>query len=83
MFRFDQGRFYPPGNDGNCTEVGGEEGKGYNINVPWPNKDYGDADYLAVWKYILMPVARQFNPDIVLISAGFDSGKPQTDLIYT
>ncbi|XP_024395263.1 histone deacetylase 5 isoform X2 [Physcomitrium patens] len=75
VHRFDQGRFYPPGNDGNCTEVGGEEGKGYNINVPWPNKDYGDADYLAVWKYILMPVARQFNPDIVLISAGFDSAR--------
>lgn len=43
--------------------------------MPWPHGGFGDADYLAVWENILMPVAHEFNPDMVLISAGFDSGK--------
>jgi histone deacetylase 4/5 len=30
---------------------------------------------MAVWEHVLMPVAREFTPDVVLISAGFDSGK--------
>lgn len=73
-FRFDNGSFYPPGNDGNYDKVGGCGGEGYNINVPWPHRNFGDADYLAAWEHVLMPVAREFNPDMVLISAGFDSG---------
>lgn len=38
----------------------------------------GDADYLAAFRTIVMPIAREFSPDIVLVSAGFDaaSGHP-------
>lgn len=54
--------------------IGEGPGVGYNINVPWENGRCGDADYLAVWDHILIPVAKQFNPDIILISAGFDAG---------
>ncbi|KAI3765079.1 hypothetical protein L2E82_15103 [Cichorium intybus] len=49
------------------------EGEGYNINVLWENGKCGDADYIAVWDHILIPVAREFKPDIILISAGFDT----------
>lgn len=35
----------------------------------------GDADYLACFKYVLLPIARQFNPELVIVSAGFDCGK--------
>lgn len=33
----------------------------------------GDAEYIAAFRTIVMPIARYFNPDIVLVSAGFDA----------
>jgi histone deacetylase 4/5 len=73
--RFDDGSFYPAGDEGNYDHVGVGKGAGYNINIPWPHAQFGDADYLAVWEHVLMPVARKYNPDMVLISAGFDSAE--------
>ncbi|KAF2312857.1 hypothetical protein GH714_040910 [Hevea brasiliensis] len=49
-------------------------GAGYNINVPWEHGRCGDADYLAVWDQILIPVAKEFDPDMIIVSAGFDAG---------
>jgi acetoin utilization deacetylase AcuC-like enzyme len=46
----------------------------YNINVPLPAGS-GDADYVRVFKEKLEPAARDFSPDFVLISAGFDAHK--------
>jgi len=54
--------------------IGEDLGAGYNINVPWEHGKCGDADYIAVWDHVLLPVAEAYNPDIVLISAGFDAG---------
>jgi histone deacetylase 4/5 len=78
VHRFDKGSFYPPGDEGNYNHLGADRGAGYNINVPWPHGQFGDADYLAVWEHVLMPVAHEYNPDMVLISAGFDSGQCRT-----
>ncbi|CAK9231555.1 unnamed protein product [Sphagnum troendelagicum] len=75
VHRFDDGSFYPAGDEGNYDHVGVGKGAGYNINIPWPHGQFGDADYLAVWEHVLMPVARKYNPDMVLISAGFDSAE--------
>ena len=72
--RHEFGSFYPANNDGFYAMTGEGPGAGYNINVPWENGRCGDADYLAVWDHILIPVAKDFNPDIVIISAGFDAG---------
>ena len=69
--RYDGGSFYP--GTGRVTEVGSGAGVGYTINVPWPCGGMGDAEYLAAWDEVLMPVARQFAPDLVFISAGFDA----------
>ncbi|KAJ9567321.1 hypothetical protein OSB04_003287 [Centaurea solstitialis] len=73
VHRHEFGSFYPAGDDGHYIMMGEGPGAGYNINVPWENGQCGDADYIAVWDYILLPVAREFNPDIILISAGFDA----------
>ncbi len=35
----------------------------------------GDAEYLAAFHQIIMPVAYEYNPELVLISCGFDSGE--------
>lgn len=33
----------------------------------------GDAEYIAAFRTIVMPIAKCFNPDIILVSAGFDA----------
>ncbi|XP_023633606.1 histone deacetylase 5 isoform X1 [Capsella rubella] len=73
VHRHEYGSFYPSGDDGDFNMVGEGPGEGFNINVPWDQGRCGDADYLAAWDHILIPVAREFNPDIILLSAGFDA----------
>lgn len=57
---------------GFAHRVGSGEGKGYNINVPLP-KRATDQDILTAFRDVLMPAAEKFQPNIVLVSAGFDS----------
>lgn len=33
----------------------------------------GDAEYIAAFQQVVMPIAYQFNPELILISAGFDA----------
>ena len=53
-------------------EVGKGDGEGFNINVPLP-AGTDDSGFIAAFKEILVPSAREFSPDIVLISAGMDA----------
>lgn len=73
-FRHEFGCFYPAGDNGSYAMIGEGPGAGYNINVPWENRGCGDADYIAAWDHILIPVAKEFDPDMIIISAGFDAG---------
>jgi acetoin utilization deacetylase AcuC-like enzyme len=61
--------FYP--GSGWFDEIGIGIGAGFTVNAPLP-AGFGDAEYLAVFDQLLMPVARQFKPEFVLISSGFD-----------
>ena len=61
---------YYPGSGG-FNEVGSGKGEGFNVNAPFPT-GFGDAEYLAVYERILKPIALEYKPDLVLISAGFD-----------
>jgi acetoin utilization deacetylase AcuC-like enzyme len=61
--------FYP--GSGLFDEIGAGAGAGYTVNVPLP-ASFGDDEYLRVFDDLLMPIARQFNPEFVLISSGFD-----------
>ncbi len=54
------------------NEVGTGEGKGYNINVPLP-AGTDDAGFVAAFEEILVPVALEFKPEMVLVSAGQDA----------
>lgn len=67
------GNFYPPGPYGDHLHCGIDAGVGKNINIPWPIKGMGDADYLFAFQQVIMPVAFDFNPDFVIIAAGFDA----------
>jgi len=59
-----------PGSGG-LTEVGEGEGLYYTINVPF-KAGADNAMYVKALRSILLPVARQFQPDMILLSAGFD-----------
>jgi acetoin utilization deacetylase AcuC-like enzyme len=61
---------YYPGSGG-FNEVGSGKGEGFNVNAPFPT-GFGDAEYLAVYERILTPIALEYKPDLVLVSAGFD-----------
>jgi len=61
--------FYP--GSGDLDEVGGGLGEGYTINVPLP-EDAGDIAFEKAFREILVPAADYFEPDLVLVSAGFD-----------
>jgi acetoin utilization deacetylase AcuC-like enzyme len=61
---------YYPGT-GAADEIGVDDGLGRTINVPFPAGS-GNAEYAAAFERIIEPVAEQFEPDFVLISAGFD-----------
>ena len=53
-------------------ETGRGNGRGYNINVPLPSGT-DDSGFITAFEEILVPAAREFGPDIVLVSAGQDA----------
>ncbi len=61
--------FYP--GTGALDEVGSGEGVGYTVNIPLPG-GFGDADYEAAFEAVVAPIAEEYAPQFVLISAGFD-----------
>ncbi|UCF66902.1 MAG: histone deacetylase [Acidobacteriota bacterium] len=62
--------FYP--GSGAINEIGSGEGRGYTVNVPLPSGT-GDGDYLDVYRRLLTPIARAYEPDLIIVSAGFDA----------
>ncbi|MBN2798668.1 MAG: histone deacetylase [Deltaproteobacteria bacterium] len=67
---FHQHPWYP--GTGLPEETGEGAGKGRTINVALP-EGQRDEDYLGALEAVVMPVARAFDPQLVLISAGFDA----------
>ena len=61
---------YYPGT-GYVNEVGSGTGKGFTVNVPL-SPGPGDAEYMQIFEDILEPIAMEYKPDIVFVSAGFD-----------
>ena len=53
-------------------EVGIGDGAGFTVNVPLESGAV-DADYRVAFDEIVLPVLRQFQPDLLLVSAGFDA----------
>jgi acetoin utilization deacetylase AcuC-like enzyme len=57
---------------GDATVRGDGDGRGFNVNVPLPPRS-GDADYVAAFDRVVLPILRSFDPELVLVSAGFDA----------
>lgn len=73
IHRYDNGNFFPTSTDANFTEVGEGAGKGFNVNIPWNKKGMADMEYILAFQAIIMPIAYEFDPELVLVSAGFDA----------
>lgn len=69
-FSTHQYPFYP--GTGALSETGAGEGAGYTVNCPMQGGKK-DGHYLAVYRYVLQPVIESFQPDLILVSAGFDA----------
>ena len=69
-FSTHQSPHYP--GTGRVDEVGAGGAEGFTVNVPLP-PGTGDFGYLMVYREILRPVALEFEPDIVFVSAGQDA----------
>jgi len=74
VHRFEK-NYYPE--SGDADEVGEDDGSGCTVNVPL-QKGFGDAELWAAFSDVLLPTARRFQPDLIIVSAGFDavSGDP-------
>ncbi|XP_052280508.1 histone deacetylase 6-like isoform X1 [Dreissena polymorpha] len=73
IHRYDGGSFFPGSSEGDRFMVGRGDGTGFNVNIPWHGGGKGDAEYLAAFQQIVMPIAYEFAPELVLVSAGFDA----------
>ncbi|KAL4078462.1 hypothetical protein V8B97DRAFT_1865803 [Scleroderma yunnanense] len=75
LHRYERGQFYPCGPFGGLDSCGEGPGLGYSVNIPWPTKGMTDADYIHAFQQIVMPIALEFAPELVIISAGFDAAE--------
>ena len=69
---------------GHARQGGAGRGEGFTLNIPLPFGS-GDEETIAALAERLVPAARSFRPDLLIISAGFDSrrGDPLGDLDIT
>ncbi|KAF2200256.1 Arginase/deacetylase [Delitschia confertaspora ATCC 74209] len=65
--------FYPNSTDADHLHCGEGPGLGKNVNIPWKDHGMGDGDYIHAFTEVIMPIAQEFDPDLVIISAGFDA----------
>jgi len=54
------------------AETGAGRGKGYTVNIAM-SPGSGDSEYASAFREIILPVISQFKPDLIAVSAGFDS----------
>jgi acetoin utilization deacetylase AcuC-like enzyme len=65
-----QSPLYP--GTGSLHENGTGAGEGYTVNLPVP-PGAGHEDWLSLMEHVVVPVARAYVPDVLLVSAGFDA----------
>ena len=53
--------------------VGGKDAQGFSVNCAWEQSGYGDCEYMCMMDHLIMPIATEFAPQLVFVSAGFDS----------
>lgn len=65
-----QSPFYP--GTGYADETGQDEAKGTTLNIPL-GPGHGDRNYATLFEEIIVPAAMRYQPELILVSAGFDA----------
>jgi acetoin utilization deacetylase AcuC-like enzyme len=65
-----QSPLYP--GTGAMGDIGGGEGRGYTVNIPLTPQS-GDVIFAGVYEKIVAPLLRRYQPELILVSAGFDA----------
>src|SRR3954453_8852985 len=65
-----QSPLYP--GSGPLRDVGSGDAEGFTLNLPVP-PGAGEAIWLSLVQHVVTPVMRSFEPDLILVSAGFDA----------
>ena len=69
---------------GQVDDIGSGAGAGYTVNIPLP-AGCTDADYATVMDAIALPILRQYAPQLIMVSAGFDAHRndPLSGMLLT
>ncbi|KAG1457388.1 hypothetical protein G6F56_006618 [Rhizopus delemar] len=73
LHRYDDQKFYPADRKGAVDYTGKGEGEGKTVNIPWPCAGMSDADYLYAFRETVVPIIMEFDPELLIVSAGFDA----------
>jgi hypothetical protein len=65
--------FFP--GTGSHEEVGSGDAEGMNLNITWTKGGVGNTEYAAAFCELILPLLVEFEPDMVLVSCGFDAAK--------
>jgi len=74
IHKYCNGEFYP-GKSGSVLNTGAGEGAGFNLNFPInpkPGQFIGDCEYIYTFERMIFPVLKEFAPEMVIVSCGFD-----------
>lgn len=74
VHRYENGKYFPHSTEANYDYIGGENAQGYNVNIPLNQAMMNNCDYIEIFHRIILPIAYNYNPELVLVSAGFDCG---------
>ena len=65
-----QSPLYP--GTGAAADVGTGDGEGFTANLPVPPGS-GSAEFLSLVRHVAAPVAREYRPGLLIVSAGYDA----------
>ena len=65
-----QSPLYP--GTGRASDIGAGQGAGYTVNLPVPAGS-SDPEYLSLVEHVVVPLARAYEPQLMLVSAGYDA----------
>ncbi|KAI9807599.1 MAG: hypothetical protein M1825_005539 [Sarcosagium campestre] len=63
---YRNGNFYPSSPKGSHTMCGRGNGTGTNVNIAWSDQGMADGDYMYAFQALVMPIASEFDPDLVI-----------------
>lgn len=61
-----------------ASVTGDGEGAGRTVNIAWPGPGHGDQEYAAAFQYAVIPILADFQPELILVSSGFDAAQGDT-----